>query len=111
MGWRKRTRPASCIGDLKPENVMITAEGLVKILDFGLGKHDALFFDPSRDAATTQLMPPATADGRIVGTVDYMSPEQAAGRPVDSRSDQFSFGSMLCEIVTGKRPFHRDTVV
>ena len=97
--------------DLKPENVMITAEGLVKILDFGLGKYDALFFDASRDAATTQLIPPATADGRIVGTVDYMSPEQAAGRPVDSRSDQFSFGSMLCEMVTGKSPFHRDTVV
>ena len=94
--------------DLKPENVMITGDGLVKILDFGLGKHIAPIFDAANGATVTA---PLTSPGTILGTVEYMSPEQAAGREVDFHSDQFSFGSMLYEMVTGSRPFHRDTPV
>ena len=93
--------------DLKPQNVMIRNDGLVKVLDFGLGKVDRPplgKFDPNLPPAD-----PGTIPGRILGTVNYMSPQQAKGEPVDFRSDQFSFGSMLYELVTGKRAFHRET--
>jgi len=91
--------------DLKPVNIMITPGGQVKILDFGLAKTVA---SPD-DSEVTQTM--ATSPGMIVGTVPYMSPEQARGEPVDFRSDQFSFGSILYEMATGRRPFPgRDTV-
>ncbi len=89
--------------DLKPSNVMITPSNLVKILDFGLAK----FMDPtpaSGEASTvdqTQL----TREGSIIGTVSYMSPEQAEGKRVDARSDIFAFGSVLYEMLTGKRAF------
>jgi serine/threonine protein kinase/tetratricopeptide (TPR) repeat protein len=90
--------------DLKPKNIVIRRDGLVKILDFGLSK---LAPDVSRSLLdqTTALTAPRT----ILGTVDYMSPQQAAGLPVDFHSDQFSFGSVLYEMATGKRPFQRGT--
>jgi serine/threonine protein kinase/alpha-beta hydrolase superfamily lysophospholipase len=95
--------------DLKPENVMVTRDGLTKILDFGLGKYDLSHL--AATSCSTIVEGALTADGRILGTVDYMSPEQALGESVDFRSDQFSFGSLLCEMVSGKRPFHRASAV
>src|SRR5216684_7692648 len=90
--------------DLKPENLMVSHDGLVKILDFGLVKLGS----PSGegpDVYTTSQTPA----GLVLGTVGYMSPEQASGDRLDFRSDQFSFGLVLYEMVTGKRAFHRRT--
>jgi predicted ATPase len=90
--------------DLKPENLMISRDGFVKILDFGLAKLASPGAEHS-NLSTTSL----TASGLVLGTVGYMSPEQAGGRRLDFRSDQFSFGLVLYEMVTGKRAFRRDT--
>ncbi len=90
--------------DLKPENLMVSHDGLVKILDFGLAKL-ALPSGERSDMHTTS----ATPSGMLLGTVGYMSPEQAAGQRPDFRSDQFSFGLVLYEMVTGKRAFQKST--
>ena len=93
--------------DLKPENVMVTSDGLVKILDFGLAK--LMPRDPSFASDLRTMTKLDTASGMVVGTVGYMSPEQAKGRAVDHRSDQFALGLILYELLTGKRLFHRET--
>lgn len=92
--------------DLKPENVMISCDGLVKILDFGLAKLIPPPFDGPDEGTWGDSL---TSSGTILGTVEYMSPEQANGLPVDFRSDQFSFGSVLYEMLTGKPAFQRRT--
>ncbi len=108
--------------DIKPENVMIRPDGLVKILDFGIAKlaerHGATRTRRHGDEdktliAASPLRPvpasPKTAPGMIIGTVNYMSPEQARGKTVDARSDIFSFGIVLYEVLTGKKPFEGET--
>lgn len=96
--------------DIKPSNIMLTGDGRVKILGFGLAKLLVERGVDSEDVATRSTTPAAlTGEGQIVGTIAYMSPEQAAGGQLDARSDIFSFGAMLYEMVTGRRPFLGDT--
>jgi len=95
--------------DLKPTNIMLDQDGTPKVLDFGLAKlGDA---GPTTDAKTVHLDELQTAEGRILGTFAYMSPEQAEGKPTDHRSDIFSLGIILYEMATGQRPFTGDTPV
>jgi eukaryotic-like serine/threonine-protein kinase len=97
--------------DLKPNNVMLKPDGLVKILDFGLGK----VLEPvgiDTNATTVSMHAGAhTTTGTILGTAGYMSPEQVTGKPVDGRSDQFAFGALLYEMLTGRRAFNKDTTI
>jgi serine/threonine protein kinase/Tol biopolymer transport system component len=97
--------------DLKPANIKVTSEDQVKVLDFGLA---AMVEDPSRPDVNTAHSPTltfrATRAGMILGTAAYMSPEQAAGKPVDKRADIWSFGVVLWEMLTGKKLFDGETV-
>jgi predicted ATPase len=90
--------------DLKPENLMVSADGVAKVLDFGLAKLRVADLTPDADTSTS-----ITGRGTVMGTMGYMSPEQATGDEVDFRSDQFSFGAVLYEMVTGVAAFRKKT--
>src|SRR5579885_2986543 len=93
--------------DLKPDNIFLTKDGRIKILDFGVAKL-VQRSDVDQEAATLTHQ---TAAGVVLGTASYMAPEQVRGEPVDARTDIFSFGAVLYEMLSGMRAFRRDTPV
>jgi len=96
--------------DLKPSNIMLTQQGHVKVMDFGLARRLADLDRPD-DATLDTASPQLTAPGTIVGTPDYMSPEQVKGSPLDTRSDLFSFGVILAEMAGARHPFRKQSTV
>ena len=94
--------------DLKPANIMVDEHEVVRVLDFGLAK---LTQTEAGEDVPTETMRPETEEGTIVGTTSYMSPEQAEGKAVDARSDVFSFGSVLYEMLCGRKAFTGDSAV
>ena len=95
--------------DLKPGNVMVDGHGRVKVLDFGLAKLSSSPAGADEATRTMAVEQPRTEEGVVLGSVPYMSPEQAEGRPVDARSDIFSFGAVLYEMITGQRAFRGES--
>ena len=93
--------------DLKPENIFVTTDGRVKILDFGLAK--LVEAPPIGGVGSVVPTDPGTQPGLVLGTLGYMSPEQVRGIPADSRSDIFSFGAILYEMLSGRAAFRRET--
>src|SRR5207247_8968382 len=90
--------------DIKPENIMIRSDGYVKVVDFGLAKLTERAPGPG-DSGTIMMSPAVTTYGTVMGTAQYMSPEQARGQVVDARSDIFSLGIVLYEMIAGQPPF------
>src|SRR5467141_3284775 len=98
--------------DLKPANIKVRSDGMVKVLDFGLAKamEPAAGSSPNPSMSPTITTPAVTQAGVILGTAAYMSPEQARGRPVDTRTDIWAFGCVLFEMLTGRSAFAGKTM-